>query len=82
MNTTDTVLLIILTSLLSIFFILCITVVIVVLKLMSSIKQVVNKAENVIDSVESAAGTFKNVSGKLSVLTLVKNIFDMTQRKK
>ena len=82
MNTTDTVLLIILTSLLSVFFILCITVVVVVLKLLSSIKQVVAKADSVIDSVETAADTFKNVGGKVSIFKLVKNIFDMTQRKK
>ncbi len=82
MSTTDTVLLIILTSLLSIFFILCITAVIVALKLLASIKQAVVKAETVIDSVESAADTFKNVGGKLSLLNLVKNIFDITQRKK
>ena len=82
MNTTDTVLLIILTSLLSNFFILCISVVVVVLKLLSSVKQVVAKADSVIDSVESAADTFKNVGGKVSIFRLVKNIFDMTQRKK
>lgn len=82
MNTTDTVLLIILTSLLSIFFILCIAALVVVLKLLTNVKQVVAKADGVIDSVESAADIFKNVGGKLSLLSLVKNIFEMTQRKK
>lgn len=82
MNTTDTVLLTILTSLLSIFFILCIVAVASLLKLLSSLKQVVAKADGVIDSVESAADTLKNVGGKLSLLRLVKNIFEITQRKK
>lgn len=82
MNTTDTTLLIVLTSLLSIFFILCIAVVVVVLRLLASIKQVVAKADNVIDSVESAADTFKNVGGKLSILTLLKNVFEMTNHKR
>jgi uncharacterized protein HemY len=48
MTTTDTVLLIVLTSLLSIFIILCIAVVVVLLKLLSSVKRVVGKAEDVV----------------------------------
>ena len=82
MSTTDTVLLIVLTSLLSIFIIVCISVGVVLLKLVSSVKAVVVKAENVIDSVESAAEVFKNVGGKASMFKLIKNIYDMTQRKK
>lgn len=55
---------------------------VVILKLVSSVKQVVAKAENAIDSVESAADIFKNVGGKVSIFKLVKNIIDLTQRKK
>jgi hypothetical protein len=82
MSTTDTVLLIIVTALLSIFIIMCIAITIVVLKLISNVKQIVVKAETAIDSVESAADIFKNVGGKVSVLRLMKNIIDMTQHKK
>ncbi len=82
MNNTDHVLLIVLTSLLSFFFILCIAAVVVLIKLLSSIRKAVAKADSVIDSVESAADAFKNVGGKLSLLTLIKNVFDMTHRKK
>jgi hypothetical protein len=81
MSTTDTVLLIIVTSLLSIFIIMCIAITIVVLKLIANVKQIVIKAETAIDSVESAADIFKNVGGKVSILKLVKNIVDMTQHK-
>ena len=82
MSTTETVLLIVVTSLLSLFIVLCIAVTVVILKLVSSVKQVVAKAENAIDSVESAADIFKNVGGKVSIFKLVKNIIDLTQRKK
>lgn len=81
MSTTDTVLLIIVTALLSIFIIMCIAITIVVLKLIANVKQIVIKAETAIDSVESAADIFKNVGGKVSILKLVKNIVDMTQHK-
>lgn len=82
MTTTESVLLIIVTTLLSIFIVLCIAVVVVILKLVSSVKQVVARADSVVDSVESAADVFKNVGGKVSLLKLIKNIYDVTQRKK
>jgi hypothetical protein len=61
---------------------MCIAVAAAAFKLVSTAKQVVAKAENAIDSVESAADTFKNVGGKVSVFRLIKNIIDLTQRKK
>lgn len=80
MTTTDTVLLIILTSLLSLFFILCIALVIVLLKLLASVKRVVAKAEDVVDSVESAAEVFKDTQGRLAFFKLVRNIMKLVQR--
>lgn len=80
MSTTDTVLLIILTSLLSLFFILCIALVIGLIKLLSSVKRVVGKAEDVIDSVESAAEVLKDTQGRLAFFKLVRNIVKIVQR--
>lgn len=77
MTTTDEVLVIILTALLSIFFILCIAAVIIAIKLLNSVREVVAKADDVIDSVESAAEVFKNTQGKLAIFKLVNNIFKM-----
>ena len=82
MSTTETTLLIIVSSLLSIFIVLCIAVAVTALKLVSSIKQVIAKAEHVVDSVESAADVFKNVGDKVSVFKVIKNIVDMAQRKR
>jgi hypothetical protein len=80
MHTTDTVLLIILTSLLSILLIVSIAVAVAVFKLISAIKQVAVKAENVIDSVESAAEVLKDTGGRLAILKLVRNIIKLSQR--
>ena len=82
MNTTDTVLLIIITSLMSIFFLLAIAAAIAVLKLITTIKNAVSKAESVIDSVESAAGVFKDASGPMAAFKLIKNILDLVQKHK
>lgn len=81
MTTTDTTLLIILTSLLSLFFILCIILVAVSIKLLNGVRRVVTKAENVVESVEEAAEVFKNTQGKLAVIKVIRNIIKMAQRK-
>jgi uncharacterized protein YoxC len=80
MTTTDTTLLIILTSLLSLFFLLCIALVIMLLKLLSSVRRVIDKAEDVVDSVESAAEVFKDTQGRLALFKLIKNIVKLAQR--
>lgn len=82
MTTTDHTILIILTSLLSLFFLLGIVVIIIIIKLLNSVRNVVAKADHVVDSVENAAEVFKNASGKLAVVRLVKNIVDLAHRKK
>jgi hypothetical protein len=82
MTTTDTVLLVILTSLMSLFFLLGIVSLIMVVRILSSVKRVLIRAENVVDSVEAAADVLKDAGGKLAVFKLIKNIIDMAQHKK
>lgn len=80
MSTTDTVLLIILTTLLSIFFILCIAIAVGVLKLVGEVRRIAGKAENVVDSVESAAEVLKETQGRLAFFKLIRNIIKLAQR--
>lgn len=80
MDTTDTILVSILTALLSIFFIMCIAVTVGVFKLVTVVRRVVDKAEDVIDSVESAAEVLKDTSGRLAFLKLLRNIMKLAQR--
>ena len=80
MSTTDTTLLIILTSLLSVFFILLIALVIVALKIAASVKRVVGKAEDVVESVESATEVLKDAQGRMAFFKLVRNIVKLVRR--
>lgn len=82
MTTTDQVLIIILSVLLSVFFALCIAVMIGVLKLIGSVRQIVDRAEEAVESVESAAEVLKNTSGRLAFFKLIRNLIKMTQGKK
>lgn len=80
MTTTDTTLLIVLTVLLSIFFLLCIALVIVLLKLATGVRRVVAKAEDVVDSVESAAEVLRDTQGRMAFFKLVRNIVKLAKR--
>jgi len=83
MNTAFDVLVITLASLLGIFLILSIILVSFILKLVASIKRIVAKGEQVIDSAEAAAEVFKHAAGPLGVLKMVTNIVDtVTKHKK
>jgi hypothetical protein len=81
MTTTDTVLVIILTTLLSIFFILCIAAMVMVVKLLAAVRRIAEKAEDVVDSVESAAEVLRDTQGKLAVFKLIRNIVKLMDRK-
>ncbi len=82
MSTTEEVLVIVLVVLLSIFFTLCIVFVAGMIKLVSSLRRVATKAEEVVDSVESAAEVLRDTSGKLAFFKLINNIIKMTNRSK
>jgi uncharacterized protein (UPF0335 family) len=80
MNTVDTVLLIIVTSLLGILLLVAIAVAVAVYKLIATVKRVAEKAEDVVESVESAAEVFNDTKGNLAFLKLIRNIVKLAQR--
>lgn len=82
MTTTDSVFLIILTSILSLFFLLGIVVLVMVLRVLASIKGVLARADHVVDSVEAAADVLKDAGGKLAVFKVLKNIIDLVNHRK
>ncbi|HSW37268.1 MAG TPA: hypothetical protein VLG37_02770 [Candidatus Saccharimonadales bacterium] len=82
MTSTETALLIILAIFLALFLLLAIISAIISIKIFLSVKRVVAKAENVVDSVESAADVFKQASGPLAVLKVIKNIVNLSGHKR
>jgi hypothetical protein len=71
MNTAFDVLVIVLSSLLGIFLIIAITTAVLVLKLVKSVRQVVQKGEQLVDSAEALGDVFKRNAGAVGVLKLV-----------
>ncbi len=82
MNTTDHVLLIILTSLLSIFFIVCIIAAVAAVKLIKEVRIVVSRAEDVVNSVETATEVLRHTGDKVAIFKIIKTIVGLTQKKR
>ncbi len=80
MTTTDNVLLIVLTSLLSILILIGIMIAISAFNLIISVRRVVAKAETVVDSVESAAEVLSDAKGRLALFKLIRNIVRITKK--
>lgn len=81
MDTPETVLLFIVGSLLSIFIMMCIAVAVGLYKLVTVVRRVVDKAEDIMESVESAAEVLKDTSGRLAFFKLVRNIMKLVNRR-
>jgi hypothetical protein len=48
-----------------------------IVRLVSALKRIVARAENVVDSAEAVTQAFKNVSGPMGALKLVKNLVEL-----
>jgi uncharacterized protein (UPF0335 family) len=51
------------------------------LKILVIVRRIVEKAEEVADSVESAAEVFRDTQGRLALFKLVRNIIRMAQKR-
>lgn len=74
MNTSEQILVIILSVALAVLLVLSIVVVALIVKLVKSIQRITDKAENIIANVEHVGDTFKNVAGPMAVFRVINNI--------
>ncbi len=81
MTTSETVMVMVLIVLLSVFFALCIAVMVVVLNILNSLKRMSDKAESVINDVESVTDVITQSEGKLTLLKLIANIVKLSSGK-
>lgn len=82
MNTWFEILVIVLACLLGVFLILSIVVSVLAIKVVGSIRRIVAKGEQVIDSAEAAAEMFKKAAGPLGVLRTLTNIVETVVKHK
>ena len=80
MSTTDNVLLIILTSLLSVLILLVILIAITTFNILLKAQAILKKTELVVDSVESASQLLKNTKGRFMIFKLIRNIIKISKK--
>lgn len=76
------ILVIILSVTLAIFLVLAIVATISMIKLISSVRRIAAKGEQVIDTAEQAAETFAKAAGPISFIKAVSNIVDTVHKHK
>jgi hypothetical protein len=74
MQNAESILVIIVSSLLSIVLVMSIIMLVFGIKLVKAVRKVVVKAEHVIDSAEAATDVLKNAGGPLAMLKIIRNI--------
>lgn len=80
MENAQSILVIIVSSLLSIFLIISISVLILSIRLIKSVKKIVVKAEQVVNSAEAATDILKNAGGPLALLKIIRNIVHTVEK--
>jgi type II secretory pathway pseudopilin PulG len=80
MDTATQILVIITSSVLVIFLIIAIVAAVAVLRIVKTIRRIADRAEHVIENAETAAATFRNAAGPLSLLKTIANIVDSVNK--
>jgi hypothetical protein len=74
MDETLKILIIIVSSALSLFLIVCIVIGIISVRILRDVRRLTRKAEKVIDSAESVGEIFRQATGPLSIIKILRNI--------
>jgi hypothetical protein len=82
MNTSEHILVIVLAAALALFLLLSVVVVVQVIRLLRVVRRIIDKAETVIESAETVGTIFKNASGPLALVRVVRNVMHMAQGNK
>jgi uncharacterized protein (UPF0335 family) len=68
------ILIIIVSSALSLFLIVCIVIGVISVRILRDVRRITRKAEKVIDSAESVSEIFRQATGPLAIIKILRNI--------
>ncbi len=77
LGTAQQILVVVLASALAIFLILSIAAVVLIIRLLATLRMVADKAERIVESVESVGDIFRKTAGPLGIFRFIKGIVDM-----
>lgn len=81
MHNAESILVIIVSTVLTLFLVAGIILLVLIARLVSAVRQVVEKAEHFVESAEEAADVLRNASGPLAFFKLVRNMVRSFERK-
>lgn len=82
LSTVQEILLSILAAALALFLILAIAIAIMVLRLLKTLRMLVDKAEKVVETAEHVGDIFKKASGPMAIFHLIQGIVDHNRKGK
>jgi uncharacterized protein (UPF0335 family) len=68
------ILILIVSSALSLFLIVCIVIGVISVRILRDVRRITRKAEKVIDSAESVSEIFRQATGPLAIIKILRNI--------
>ena len=80
MDTASEILVIIVSAVLAVFLVVAIIALVAIIKLVKQVKQITAHAENVAESMESAASAFQKTATPLAFLKIIGNIVEHAGR--
>ena len=80
MHEAESILVIIVSSVLTLFLIISIIVLVMIAKLVGAIRRVVERAESVVETASEAAEMMRNASGPLALFKVMNNILKSVEK--
>jgi uncharacterized protein YoxC len=77
LSTTQQILVIILSTALAVALVLAIAISIMLIRVITSVRRIVEKAERAIESAEAVGDVIKKTAGNIGVLRIARAVFDM-----
>lgn len=80
MNTSEQILVVILSTALAVLLVLAIALTVLVIKLVKTISRISEKAEHIVENVEHVGDTFRNAAGPLALFKVINNLVHVVSK--
>jgi hypothetical protein len=80
METSQQILVIILSTALAVLLVLCIAIAIMAIKLLQAVKRVADKAEHIVESAEHVSEAFSRATGSAALFKVIGNIVSLVSK--
>lgn len=80
METSQQVLVVILSTALAVLLVISIVIAVLVVKLLKAVGRITDKAEHIVENAEHVSMAFSNATGSMAIFKVVRNIVSLVQK--